>query len=312
MNIKNFSINYFIMNMNDVIADTTELKDDKIKHRGRPRKNGTSVLKTKTHSSAKEIEEDIILNLHISSKDIKNENMNGFEIIQTECCEPSDETVSSLSEESEESDENKQKYQQIIQEKNKLIEELTLKLKQAYDTSRISHDNSNIMKNVKLHLINNPFDTSDSGSIIVPEHTKMACLWDTCEINGVPCFLPDKFCDNTFHVIGWFCSINCATAYNLSLDDFKTSERYSLLKLLYGRTSERIDPAPNYRILDKYGGKITLDEYRKNFVKCEKDYLLMLPPMTYTSQIISERFHEKRITSSDKNDKFFSRHKKKD
>lgn len=276
-----------MMNLNEVI----EISDTKhkTKRRGRPRKNDISTPKQKASTSQNEVEEDIILNLHISTTDIKNENMNGYEIIQTECCEPTDESNSNLS---DDTDENRQKLLQIIQEKNKIISDLETKLKQTSDITRISESNKNTISNISLHILSNPFETTDTGKLIIPEHTKMACLWDTCEINGTPCFLPDSYNDNTFYVIGWFCSINCATAYNLWLDDFKTSERYSLLKWLYRRSRERIDPAPPSRILDKYGGKFTIHDYRKNFIKCEKDILLMTPPLTFISQSISERCNE--------------------
>lgn len=301
-----------MMNINEVIADIGKKEvnaDTKNRRRGRPRKNDIQTKVKDIPTDQQQIEEDIILDLHISTKELKDDSMNGFEIIKTECIDPV-ETSDSSSNLSDDAQGNYQQLLKIIQEKENTIKELEAKLKHSSEITRLSENNSNIMKNTSLQLIN-PFENADKR-ISVPEFTNVACLWDTCEINGVPCFLPDRYIDNTFHVIGCFCSINCAAAYNLSLDDYKTSERYSLLKWLYGKTNEKIEPSPTFRILDKYGGNINITDYRKNLIKCDKEYMLITAPLTYVSHSINVSTYEKRnqLMSEKRNIVKEMRHKK--
>lgn len=272
------------MNINDVISQTNK---NKARKRGRPRKNSTIPTKSNGPRDKKNemIEEDIILHFPLSSQDINKEQVNGFELIQTECNEDANSTESNLSE-NEDSEKTYQQLLNVIKEKDKIINDLESKLmvsSEALESVPI------IAKDVKLYSIDTPFDKNDKGNIIVPEYTDKACLWDTCEIGGVPCFLPDKYYDGTFYVVGLFCSLNCAVAYNLSLDDFKISERYSLLKWMYGKTQEKISPSPPCRVLTKFGGIVSIDDYRKNLHKCEKDYRIILPPMACISQTLEER-----------------------
>lgn len=97
---------------------------------------------------------------------------------------------------------------------------------------------------------------------ITTEYTEIACLWDTCKIKGKPYFLPDKYFNNKYYVIGWFCSINCAIAYNINLGDNRMGDRLSLLKVLYGVKHENVMPSPTCRILHKFGGNMSITEYR--------------------------------------------------
>lgn len=268
------------MNINDVLVQ------NKTRKRGRPRKNSVQPPKIKQHDKNIEPkEEDIIVHFPISSKELNAEKINGFEIIQTECNESISSSDTDLSDD-ENIDFSKHQLLNIINDKDRIIMELENKLKIS-DTS--TDCIKNITKNVKLYQFDVPFDKTTDDDIIIPEHTSKACLWDTCEINGIPCFLPDKYYDGKFYVVGWFCSLNCAAAYNLQMDDFKVSERYSLLKILYNKTQETIEPAPPYRILEKFGGKITIEEYRKNLNKCDKEYRIIMPPMTCVQQTLEER-----------------------
>jgi hypothetical protein len=41
-------------------------------------------------------------------------------------------------------------------------------------------------------------------------------------------------------------------------------------------------------VLCKYGGKIDIDTYRKNFITCDRSYRLMLPPLMSITHMIEE------------------------
>lgn len=271
------------MNINDVI------QQNKTKKRGRPRKNLCVGNKQKVDKKSDLIEEDIIIHLPISSQEINDEKIDGLELIKTECNEDAQQTTESIS-----SDENQNnvKYQDLLntlKEKDKLIAELTEKLSMHENKTNVS---TAVVRGINIHQISPVLDTNSDGNIIIPEHTEISCLWDTCAINGIPCFLPERYYDNKFYVIGCFCSLNCAVSYNLQLDDCKTSERYSLLKWMYKKTNDVLIPAPSCQILDKYGGKVTIEDYRKNLISCQKDFRIMMPPMACIYQTLEERIYK--------------------
>ncbi len=116
--------------------------------------------------------------------------------------------------------------------------------------------------NVAIEKINNPFETQDN--IIIQQTTNLRCLWDHCKIKGKPYFLPIKYNNGVFYTQSWFCSLNCACAYNLNLNDNNISERFSLLKFMYNYF-DNIIPAPSILQIDKYGGELSIEEYRKKY-----------------------------------------------
>lgn len=286
----------------------TMIEQSQTRKRGRPRKNSISPAKVKTPKDKKVdvIEEDIIVRMSISACDVNNDKVNGFELIQTECCDVESSGSSDLTdEEVNESRHSSPQLLKLLHEKEQRIAELEAKLsssdsakQQRYEQRIDSHTetiNPNI-KNVNISAINSPFGTDADGNIIVPECTHEVCLWDMHEINGVPVFLPDSYRDEKFHTSSWFCSLNCALAYNLKLDDYNVSERNSLLKWMYGKTGETIDPAPSYRIINKFGGLISIEDYRHNLITCEKDYRIVTPPMTFITQTLEEKMSHSKPT----------------
>jgi len=284
------------ISINDVILQ------NKARKRGRPRKNSLiqTKIKNNVEKRTEKIEEDIILHFPISTKEINEKNVIGSEIIETECMSDHSETSKSSS---EETIDNRQ-YQHLIgllKEKDKKIEELE---KEVFSSKQqVSEGTLTVSKNVRLYHIDVPFD-KNNDDIIIPEFTNKSCLWDTCQINGMPVFLPDKYYDNKFYVVGWFCSLNCAIAYNLMLDDCKVSERYSLLKWLYGKTNENIEPSPSFKVLDKYGGKMTIEEYRKKISQSDKEYRIITAPLTFVCQTLEERINRparSKLTSQPRN-----------
>ena len=78
---------------------------------------------------------------------------------------------------------------------------------------------------------------SVNGKIIVPDKTDICCMYDTCKMRCKPVFLPDKYLNGSFHIIGWFCSISCAISYNLRINDENVNKRMNLLYYLYNKNS---------------------------------------------------------------------------
>lgn len=129
------------------------------------------------------------------------------------------------------------------------------------NTNIINISNDKIIK-LNNNLVKCPF-CNDKNEIIIPEKTNICCMYDTCKMKCRPVFLPDKYLNKTFYIIGWFCSINCALSYNLKLNDNKINERINLLYYLYEIHNEKIIPAPNILLLKKYGGDLSIEEFRK-------------------------------------------------
>ena len=131
----------------------------------------------------------------------------------------------------------------------------------------------------------NLFDTNQNK--FIPKKTDLCCWWCTCQFNTFPTYLPEKYSENKFYVSGCFCSFNCAGAYNLSLADNKIWDRYSLLKLMYYMINKNkissigdidINIAGPKELLDKYGGPMTIEEYRKNSKILGREYHKLIPP----------------------------------
>lgn len=265
------------------------------RRRGRPRKNSIQPQKTKVQKNKKEdiVEEDIILRMSVSTTDLVNKKVNGFELIQSECADVVSSDSSTSSENSYENDMDN--LHRIIAEKEKHIAELEDKIESLESNkscTKIVETINPSLKNIKICMFDCPFDKDNDGNLVIPSHTNEVCLWDMHEISGAPIFLPNKFMDSKFYVSSWFCSLNCALAYNLHLDDYNISERNSLLKWLYGKTECVIDPAPSYRVLRRFGGCLSIEEFRKNLVTNEKTYRIITPPMTFITQVLEEKMSQ--------------------
>jgi hypothetical protein len=176
---------------------------------------------------------------------------------------------------------------------NQIILHLPITLK---DIDKIPKIKKEIKKkdNFNLHVIQLkvPIIKIKNNEIIVDNPTNIVCWWCTHKFDTIPCFLPEDFTDGKFYVLGCFCSFNCAVAYNFSLNDYKVWDRYSLLNKMYyiiNGKHEHITMSPPREILEKFGGTISIEEFRKSLVSCTKEYRLVLPPMIPIIPFIEER-----------------------
>jgi len=135
----------------------------------------------------------------------------------------------------------------------------------------------------------NVFPLNKEDKCLLKEKQNIRCWWCTCNFDNIPCFIPDKFSDGKYHVYGCFCSYNCALAYALNppplYDDRKNSHRVALTKKLYAelyKTNELLFPSPAKELLKEYGGKLTVEQYRKESCKLEnKKHKLKLDNLDY-------------------------------
>jgi hypothetical protein len=99
----------------------------------------------------------------------------------------------------------------------------------------------------------------------LPKESSAVCFWCCDAFSGSPCVIPLRVVDSVWHVYGNYCTPQCAMAYLMSeiLDTHTRWERIALLNRLYAdATNGRIYPAPARESLSKFGGPISIEDYR--------------------------------------------------
>lgn len=135
-----------------------------------------------------------------------------------------------------------------------------------------------------------------------PSNTSIACYWCCHRFDNAPFGIPVKYDNGTFFVYGCFCSLECASAYNLNNKETNDEmwERYSLINLLarkIGYAASYVKPAPNKLTLKYFGGHLSIEEFRR-YTNTNKMISINFPPMMTMTQQIEE------INESDVNNDF--------
>lgn len=124
------------------------------------------------------------------------------------------------------------------------------------------------------------------------------CWW--CKHNFEPpaVGLPEEYnikentTEGTFEIEGNFCSFDCAMAYNMNdLNDNNCWKRNSLLHYLYYKTyGNKVDikQAPHWKTLEVFGGNLTIEEFRDDFVMNTSEFIYLHPPLIGRSSHIEE------------------------
>lgn len=116
----------------------------------------------------------------------------------------------------------------------------------------------------------------------LPSTTTTGCFWCCETFDSRPCVIPTGIIDNVWQVYGNFCTPQCASAYILSdlIDTHVRWERLALLHRLYASyCGGRIYPAPNRECLERFGGPMKTNDFRRF---CEERKIrvdIHLPPM---------------------------------
>ncbi len=290
--------------------DYNKIKIDSQKKRGRPKKNLFLDKSTKS-SEKKEItndEKDIILHLPVfmpknNKKHVETKNNSDYE---SESDNKNDDTMLSVSDSDEsdisETDESISQYKKLYKkelEENKKKDLIIKNLRENKNNSNIF--DSDIQKDLSTHVINLNLIDNNTNKPIEQKKNDIHCWWCTYSFENTPCFIPEKYYLDKYYVFGCFCSFNCAASYNLNLNDYKIMERYALLKKLYNvNNNDNYKLSPPKEILKKYGGIISIEDYRKNFITCDKEFRLNLPPLVALHHIIEEITIEKNENKDNK------------
>lgn len=116
----------------------------------------------------------------------------------------------------------------------------------------------------------------------LPDETNLACFWCCDTFKGRPCVIPLSIMDNVWQVYGNFCTPQCCMAYLLSeiIDTHTRWERIALLNRLYTmNTNGRIYPAPSRETLQRFGGPVSIEDFRSICDSQRTRIDVHLPPM---------------------------------
>jgi hypothetical protein len=180
-----------------------------------------------------------------------------------------------------------------LEDLKKKYEELNDKYNKYAYLETIIADNGVVDK--KYYIQNNSLISENDK--VWKESTDLYCSWCCHPFETVPIGLPERYCQktDTYYTRECFCSFNCAHAYNLSLNDYKVWERFSLLnriKNLIYKNDELINKAISYapprQLLKVFGGDKTIEEFRNHALLVPKEYINVLPSMMPSITVIEE------------------------
>jgi hypothetical protein len=255
------------------------------KRRGRPKKIITekkilSKISSKKYDDDEILEDELILHLPLYDDDDSSSEKNIFTMK-----DDSDQlnnkiktlTHSEETDESEHSGFSMKKLLVELKKKDIIIRKLKSELNRTDFNEVVSIiPNDSKIKKVNLNLI----DIKDNKSIVV-EKTSIACWWCTYTFDTLPCFIPDRYYSDKFYVFGCFCTYSCALSYNLDMNDYRVNLRNSLIKEMYTKVtglSDNIPLAPKRELLKKYGGILSIDEFRSKLLLMKKEFKIKFPP----------------------------------
>lgn len=120
-------------------------------------------------------------------------------------------------------------------------------------------------------------------------HHEIVCFWCCHNIINVEYGMPVRYdtFHNNFTMFGSFCSLECASAYNFSVNMGcdRAWEIHSWIQLLGKKYSLEtpIRPAPSRYLLKMFNGPMTIDEFRESHKTMSKTYVMNIPPFIHIS-----------------------------
>ena len=144
-------------------------------------------------------------------------------------------------------------------------------------TEKLKKKNGCSKEMVKYHVTNYTNETK--------------CFWCKHNFSTPSIGLPDNYNNSKFKMIGHFCSFNCAKSYNLDLCDNNIWKRNSLLDFLYMLTyNEDIEilPAPHWKVLKDFGGNLSIEQFRDDFIINTTEFIYLHPPLVTRKPFIEE------------------------
>ena len=117
---------------------------------------------------------------------------------------------------------------------------------------------------------------------LLPETVDTACFWCTECFTGQPIVIPEREEKGTYKIYGNFCCPECAVSFllNETVDPHVRWERMALLHRLYSVWYEgRIYPAPPRESLKKFGGPMSIEQFRNTLLSKTVRIDIQMPPV---------------------------------
>jgi len=146
------------------------------------------------------------------------------------------------------------------------------------NNEEIIHEDTNLTVSQKIKNLAIKLHTNDLNI------SKTDCFWCTYSYDNHPVHIPKCKINDTYQVYGSFCCPECAAAYLFKekLDDSTLFERYYLLNYIYGSvynyTKNFIPAPPPHYLLSKFGGTLSIQEYRSS-LRTDKILLVVNKPL---------------------------------
>ena len=93
------------------------------------------------------------------------------------------------------------------------------------------------------------------------------CCWNCAHDINREINFPLRYVNGIFYVYGTFCTFECTGRYLMETYNNRDMwDKYVLLNQYYNETNgtknKRVNPSPDKRVLQKFGGTMTIEEYR--------------------------------------------------
>ena len=139
--------------------------------------------------------------------------------------------------------------------------------------------------NTMLKIQSNTVPVNDMETRIDKKHN--CCYWCCYPIGAKEFGLPIKYdsIHKTFTTFGYFCSLECVTAYNYSehMGSDRMWEIHSWIQWIAQQSGYNIPirPAPNRYLLKMFNGPMEIDEFREIHKSYCKTYMMNVPPLIH-------------------------------
>jgi hypothetical protein len=139
----------------------------------------------------------------------------------------------------------------------------------------------------------------DGDKMKIKSKTKFVCFYEGEHFDNVPGLLVEDMRNGVYQIRNdeCFCSPNCALAYNLyMIKDGYTQRRHILTTNFYREVFQidigkpfEIRLAPPLKKRKNRGGDMTIEEFRKDSMIVNKEYLVYYPPSAPIDPILMEQ-----------------------
>jgi hypothetical protein len=141
---------------------------------------------------------------------------------------------------------------------------------------KLNYDNNN-----DNNMINEISEISEVNNSSISE-----VCWNCCHnFDNFITGLPIKYTNNIFYTVGDFCSLECASRYAFENYDniYEIINIINIYNNIKHNKNYKINMAPNKLVLKKFGGNVSINDYRNN----NKLYNVNLPIIIHINNDIS-------------------------